>query len=181
VLSTTLKKKCRPNPKTKQKQTLKTHLNPPKSLSTEELSRQFENSGAKAVITSPELVSKAREALSKTSSGGGPVVVTGADQAVSGEDIFSLDELISRSVSRRTPRPDKPDPDSVVALPYSSGTTGLPKGVVITHRNMVANLCQLEHRNVLSFPKQGESLTSLKSDSSGTCGHFETRDTILLL
>ena len=32
---------------------------------------------------------------------------------------------------------------TVVALPYSSGTTGLPKGVMLTHRNLVANVCQL--------------------------------------
>lgn len=37
------------------------------------------------------------------------------------------------------------DPDShVVVLPYSSGTTGLPKGVELTHRNLVANLAQYE-------------------------------------
>lgn len=34
--------------------------------------------------------------------------------------------------------------DHVVVLPYSSGTTGLPKGVMLTHRNLVANLCQIE-------------------------------------
>ena len=29
-----------------------------------------------------------------------------------------------------------------MALPYSSGTTGLPKGVMLTHHNLVSNLCQ---------------------------------------
>ena len=31
-------------------------------------------------------------------------------------------------------------------LPYSSGTTGLPKGVMLTHRNLVANVAQTETR-----------------------------------
>jgi 4-coumarate--CoA ligase len=30
----------------------------------------------------------------------------------------------------------------VCVLPYSSGTTGVPKGVMLTHHNMVANICQ---------------------------------------
>jgi acyl-CoA synthetase (AMP-forming)/AMP-acid ligase II len=43
---------------------------------------------------------------------------------------------------------DAPDVDidpavDVVALPYSSGTTGLQKGVMLTHRNLVANLAQV--------------------------------------
>ena len=36
------------------------------------------------------------------------------------------------------------DPDDVVALPYSSGTTGLPKGVMLTHRNLIANVLQVQ-------------------------------------
>jgi long-chain acyl-CoA synthetase len=37
---------------------------------------------------------------------------------------------------------DQIDPDQLVALPYSSGTTGLPKGVMLTHRNLVSNHAQ---------------------------------------
>ena len=33
--------------------------------------------------------------------------------------------------------------NDVAVLPYSSGTTGLPKGVMLTHRNLVANICQM--------------------------------------
>jgi len=37
----------------------------------------------------------------------------------------------------------RPAADDVAYLPYSSGTTGLPKGVMISHRSLVANLCQI--------------------------------------
>ena len=40
--------------------------------------------------------------------------------------------------------------DRIVALNYSSGTTGLPKGVMITHRNYVANCCQQIHMGRLA-------------------------------
>jgi acyl-CoA synthetase (AMP-forming)/AMP-acid ligase II len=34
--------------------------------------------------------------------------------------------------------------EDLVVLPYSSGTTGLPKGVMLTHHNIVANICQID-------------------------------------
>lgn len=36
------------------------------------------------------------------------------------------------------------DPDNLAFLLYSSGTTGLPKGVRLTHRNIVSNIVQVE-------------------------------------
>ena len=41
-------------------------------------------------------------------------------------------------------------PDDVILLPTSSGTTGVPKGVLITHRNVTHNLVIL--RSVISLP-----------------------------
>ncbi|KAK7255020.1 hypothetical protein RIF29_28419 [Crotalaria pallida] len=36
----------------------------------------------------------------------------------------------------------KINPDDVVTLPYSSGTTGLPKGVMLTHKGLVTSIAQ---------------------------------------
>ena len=46
-----------------------------------------------------------------------------------------------------------------VVLPYSSGTTGLPKGVMLTHRNLVANLCQCE--SAIPYDEDSSGLAAL--------------------
>lgn len=43
-----------------------------------------------------------------------------------------------------SPQPTIDPATDLAVLPYSSGTTGLPKGVMLTHRNLVANLAQIE-------------------------------------
>lgn len=41
------------------------------------------------------------------------------------------------------PRPEIDPAHDIAALPYSSGTTGLSKGVMLSHRNLVANILQM--------------------------------------
>jgi len=51
------------------------------------------------------------------------------------------------------PGPDLPSEQMLAALPYSSGTTGLPKGVMLSHYNLVSNVYQLlgPHATKLNF------------------------------
>lgn len=48
-----------------------------------------------------------------------------------------------------------------VILPYSSGTTGLPKGVCLTHSNIVANLLQCDQVESIGFPPDHKLISPL--------------------
>jgi len=56
-----------------------------------------------------------------------------------GTELFSH---LLKPASARLPQPDQESAKTLAALPYSSGTTGLPKGVMLSHYNLVANVYQ---------------------------------------
>ena len=82
-----------------------------------------------------------------------PFLDTAREAAEAGgscDEVFVLGEAegatpfadAARRRGRARPSVDIDPAEDLAALPYSSGTTGLPKGVMLTHRNLVANLCQ---------------------------------------
>jgi acyl-CoA synthetase (AMP-forming)/AMP-acid ligase II len=109
-----------------------TTINP--LFTARELGIQLAASRARMLITIPALIDKARAAAD--ASNVGEIVVFGeAENATGFDTLFIDDEPPDVSI--------EPARDLVV-MPFSSGTTGLPKGVMLTHRNIVANIGQAQ-------------------------------------
>ena len=99
----------------------------------EELVRQLTDAHARFLLTVPPFLAKALEAADR--SGVEQVFVLGE-----GEGATPFADLLTAG---DTPPAVEIDPaNDLVVLPYSSGTTGVNKGVMLTHRNLVANVCQ---------------------------------------
>jgi acyl-CoA synthetase (AMP-forming)/AMP-acid ligase II len=99
-----------------------------------ELAHQLTDSGAKVLFTIADFLDTAREAAEEV--GLTDIVVVGASEG----DEPTLAELIAEG--EEPPELDIDPAEDLAALPYSSGTTGMPKGVMLTHRNLVANVLQ---------------------------------------
>ena len=101
----------------------------------DEIAFQLEDSGASVLITVSPFLDRAKAATDKQ-----PVreiiVLDGA------EGYASLRDLLTSEAP--TPEVQIDPAEDLVTLPYSSGTTGLPKGVMLTHRNLVANCAQAD-------------------------------------
>ena len=107
-----------------------TTINP--TYTETELRNQLQDSGARILVTVPSLAAGARQGCAGTRVA--EIYVLGE-----AEGVKPLAGLFGPPLGEHVPV----GPDDVVAMPYSSGTTGLCKGVMLTQRNMVANIAQI--------------------------------------
>jgi long-chain acyl-CoA synthetase len=101
-----------------------------------EVTYQLNDAGVKALITHAKLWPVVESALPRLSSTL-TIILVGGDAPDSTPNVIRFGAVVEGQSA--DPPPAQVDPDQLVALPYSSGTTGLPKGVMLTHRNLVSN------------------------------------------
>ena len=99
-----------------------------------EISKQLAASKSKLIITQSQYVDKLRDIVDIGDHF--KVITTDAppEKCLHFSVLSEADEINAPEVTIQ--------PDDPVALPFSSGTTGLPKGVVLTHKSLVTSVAQ---------------------------------------
>ena len=123
----------------------------------EELTYQFTNSSPKFVVTVPSVLPTVQKAAEKS---GAEKIIVLNDTEQRGSSFIYYRSLVEDSGSRFNLAPVDAKND-IAVLPYSSGTTGLPKGVMLTHYTMIANISQLKHPEIFSLHKDGTTIMGL--------------------
>ncbi len=105
-----------------------------------EVAYQLSNSDAVAIVVQQKLLPLVQQVRVKI-----PevqyVIVVDSDPHIPSSSTHSFSQLMRIHPSTLPERGELKQED-VLALPYSSGTTGLPKGVMLSHKNLVYNACQ---------------------------------------
>lgn len=129
---------------------------------SDEVQRQIELSGPKLLIGQSETIPCLKEALFLTKKNLPIIAVKGSESniplgTISFEELAvgdNVDYSVLKKVSRNF--------EDIVFLPYSSGTTGLPKGVELAHKQMVVN-CLQQDLNTIRHYDETTSKFLLKS------------------
>ncbi|XP_037559002.2 uncharacterized protein LOC119436274 [Dermacentor silvarum] len=117
------------------------------NLTEREIHYQFQDSRPKFVVTDLCEAGRAVKAYERITSVEAVIVTTG-----SYEGTLSLSQLVKTPLDN-TDSPADGGPDTVMAIIYSSGSTGLPKGVQLTHRNIIAQVLSYGYLDASIFQK----------------------------
>ena len=117
-----------------------TTMNP--MYTVEEITHQLQDAGATFIITIPLFAEKAKESTS--SLGINTVYVVGEAEGCESLSVLLQDD------GKDFPENVEINPkEDVACLPYSSGTTGVPKGVMLTHYNLIACASIVTHESFM--------------------------------
>ncbi|KAF2652276.1 4-coumarate-CoA ligase-like protein [Lophiostoma macrostomum CBS 122681] len=109
----------------------------------DELAFQLRDAGAKALVTQLPFIQTARAAAAKVGIPEDRVIIMG-DQRDATHKAKHFTSIRNTSGSARYRRTKLKPADDLAFLVYSSGTTGHPKGVMLSHRNIVANTMMIK-------------------------------------
>src|SRR5262245_56303142 len=124
----------------------------------DQIRHQVDDAGARIAITEQAFLPKvlaAQEGLPNLErvivvDGEAPGGVQTLDEVASGDHDFDVEASVARI-----------EPTDLLTLIYTSGTTGPPKGVQLTHRNLLAAVHQAEQ--LIEFPPDGRVISWLPS------------------
>jgi len=115
----------------------------------EEILYQAEVTGAKMIISHPSSLARVSKVAAKLSI---PVYTMDTKRSEAGSEYTTVQDLIESEDIGSVDLESFPggrntgfDSNSILTVPFSSGTTGKPKGVMLTHRNLTANVLQCNH------------------------------------
>ena len=113
-------------------------MNP--SYKEREVAYQLSNSEAVAIVVQQELLPLV-DAVRAQAPALEHLVVVGGEPMAARSGVSAFGDLV-RSHAPEPPKEREVRGEDIAALPYSSGTTGWPKGVLLSHKNLVYNTCQ---------------------------------------